>query len=221
MTSAPDPYEHARRLAAESVTDDDPLAWFERLYTAIEGGTAVAPWDRGTPHPLLAEWAEARALDGTGRRAVVIGAGLGEDAEFLSARGFDTVAFDLAATAVKLAAQRFPGSRVDYRVADLLDPPAEWQRAFDLVFESLTVQSMPPELHEAAIARVGELVAPGGTLLVLATGREEQQTAAGPPWPLTRAEIDAFAADGLHAVRIEELRAGDVLRWRAEFRRPA
>jgi Methyltransferase domain len=218
--TTPDPDEHARRLAAESVTDADPLAWFERLYTQVEGGAAVAPWDRGGPHPLLVEWAEARALDGTGRRAVVIGAGLGEDAEFLSACGFDTVAFDVAATAVKLAAQRFPGSRVDWRVADLLDPPAEWQRAFDLVFESLTVQSMPPELHQAAIGRVGELVAPGGTLLVVSGGRDEDGAAGAPPWPLTRAEIEAFASGGVEPARIEELRDARVFRWRAEYRRP-
>jgi Thiopurine S-methyltransferase (TPMT) len=212
----------ARRLAIESQTaGDDPLAWFEQLYARVEDGAAVAPWDRGEPNPRLVEWASAGALHGAGRRAVVIGAGLGEDAEYLSARGFDTVAFDVSATAVKLAAERFPGSRVHYRVADLLVPPPEWRRAFALVFESMTVQSMPPELHEPAIARVGELVAPGGTLLVLATGREEQQGAAGPPWPLTRAEIDAFAADGLAAVRVEELRTGDVLRWRAELRRGA
>ena len=214
------PDEHARRLAAESVTDDDPLAWFERLYTQVEGGAAVAPWDRGGPHPLLAEWAEARGLDGTGRRALVVGAGLGEDAEFLSAHGFDTVAFDVAATAVKLAAQRFPGSRVDYRVADLLDPPPEWRRGFDLVFESLTVQSMPPELHDAAIAQAGDLVAPGGTLLVVATGRDEDTAAPAPPWPLTRAEIEAFAAGGVERVGIEQIRDAALFRWRAEFRRP-
>jgi SAM-dependent methyltransferase len=217
--SAPD--EHARRLAAESATDDDPLAWFERLYSQVEDGAAVAPWDRGAPHPLLVEWAEARALDGTGRRAVVVGAGLGEDAEFLSARGFDTVAFDVAATAVTLAAQRFPGSRVGYRVADLLDPPPEWRRAFDLVFESLTVQSIPPHLHDAAIAQVGELIAPGGTLLVVATGRDEGQPAPAPPWPLTLAEIEAFATGGVERVGIEQIRNGEVVRWRAEFRRPA
>jgi threonine dehydrogenase-like Zn-dependent dehydrogenase len=219
--SSPDPDAAARRLAAESLTSGDhPLAWFEQLYSRVEGGAAVAPWDRGEPNPRLVEWAEARGLDGAGRRALVVGAGLGEDAEYLSARGFDTVAFDVAATAVKLAAERFPGTRVEYRVADLLDPPPDWRGAFDLVFESMTVQSMPPDLHDEAIARVRELVAPGGTLLVLATGRGEQQAAAGPPWPLTRAEIDAFAADGLAPVRVEELRAGDVMRWRAEFRRP-
>jgi SAM-dependent methyltransferase len=218
--STRDPDEQTRRLAAQSLTADDPLAWFEQLYTHVEDGAAVAPWDRGGPHPLLVEWAEARALDGAGRRAIVVGAGLGEDAEYLSARGFDTVAFDIAATALKLAAQRFPGSSVDYRVADLLDPPAEWRRAFDLVFESLTVQSMPPDLHDAAIARVGELVAPGGTLLVVAAGRDAGDDVQGPPWPLTRAEIDAFASTGVEAVRIEELRDPSVFRWRADYRRP-
>jgi hypothetical protein len=217
--STPDPDEHTRRLAAQSLTGDDPLAWFEQLYTQVEHGAAVAPWDRGGPHPLRVEWAEARALDGRGRRAVVVGAGLGEDAEFLSARGFDTVAFDVAATAVKLAEERFPGSRVEYRVADLLDPPAEWRRGFDLVFESLTVQSIPPHLHDAAIARVGELVAPGGALLVVAAGRDEDAPAPAPPWPLTRPEVEAFAIGGLEPVRIEQIRDAELFRWRAEFAR--
>jgi SAM-dependent methyltransferase len=218
--STPDPVEPARRLAAQSLTGEDPVAWFEHLYARVEDGAAVAPWDRGGPHPLLVEWAKARALDGAGRQAVVIGAGLGEDAEFLSARGYDTVAFDVAATAVKLAGQRFPGSRVRYRVADLLDTPAEWRGTFDLVFESLTVQSMPPHLHGAATSQVGRLVAPGGTLLVVATGRDEDEGAPAPPWPLTRPEVEAFAHDGIEPVRIEELRDAEVFRWRAEFRRP-
>jgi hypothetical protein len=46
----------------------------------------------------------------------------------------------------------------------LLDPPAGWRGGFDLVLESLTVQSLPRQLRPAAIARVRELVAPGGTL---------------------------------------------------------
>jgi hypothetical protein len=39
-----------------------------------------------------------------------------------------------------------------------------------LVVESLTVQSLPRQLRAAAIARVREVVAPGGTLLVIAAG---------------------------------------------------
>jgi SAM-dependent methyltransferase len=202
--------------------DDDPLGWFERLYSQVEAGAAIAPWDRGGPHPLLVEWADARALEGAARPAVVVGAGLGADAEYIAGLGFDTVAFDLVATAVRLAVRRFPGSRVHYRVADLLNPPGEWRGAFDLVFESLTVQSMPPSLHAEAIARVAGLVAPGGTLLVVSAAREERDAVDGPPWPLTRAEIDAFATGGVEPVRIEDMRdANDaaVGRWRAEYRR--
>ena len=184
-------------------------------------GAATAPWDRGAPHPLLVEWAEARALDGTGRRALVVGAGLGADAEYIAALGFATVAFDLAETAVRIARRRFPESPVEYRADDLLEPPAEWRGAFDLVIESLTVQSMPPSLHAHAIARIAEMVGPGGTLLVVATGRDEADAVDGPPWPLTRAEIDAFATGGLEAVRIEDLRDSAIRRWRAEYRRPA
>jgi hypothetical protein len=43
-----------------------------------------------------------------------------------------------------------------------------------------------------------------------------------PPWPLTRAEIDAFAGNGLLTILAEKLRRPDGgLWWRAELRRPA
>jgi SAM-dependent methyltransferase len=219
-----DPDEHSRLLAAESGAED-PTGWFERLYAAAERGEATVPWSRGAPNPLLVEWAEARTLAGGGHRAMVVGFGLGDDAEYVAERGFETVAFDIAGTAVRLARRRFPDSRVRYVTADLLDPPGEWRGAFDLVLESITVQSLPPELHADATARVAELVAPGGTLLVLSGGRDERDGPVdGPPWPLTRAEVDAFADGGLRPVRIEDLRnAADPAyrRWRAELHRPA
>ncbi len=216
-----DPGERTQRLAAESVASDDPTGWFERLYVAAEDGEAVVPWDRDEPNRLLVEWTRSNAVDGAGRRALVVGAGLGADAEHIAGLGFETVAFDIAATAVRIARERFPESRVEYRTADLLDPPAEWRGAFDLVVESITVQALPPDLHPAATARVTEMVAPGGTLLVISGGRDERDgPVEGPPWPLTRAEIEAFARDGLQPVRLEQLGTGAELRWRAELRRP-
>lgn len=205
-------------------TPGDPTGWFEELYSAAEAGEAVVPWDRGAPRLLLVQWANARGLDGTGRRALVVGAGFGHDAEFVTGLGFDTVAFDIAPTAVRSAKERFPGSRVRYLVADLLAPPEEWRSAFDLVVESHTVQSLPPELHAQAIERVGEMVAPGGTLLVIAAvGGEDGPASEGPPWPLTRSEVESFATDDLEPVRIEDLvdpADPETRRWRAEFRRP-
>ncbi len=219
--TAPDPDERTRELAAEALAADDPTGWFERLYAEAEQGDAVVPWDRGTPQRSLVRWAQERELAGAGRRAMVAGSGLGDDAEFIAGLGYDTVAFDVSPTAVEAARRRFPDSSVRYLAADLLDPPAEWRHAFDLVVESLTVQALPISLRSRAIAQVGRLVAVGGTLLVIAAGRDAtDEPEQGPPWPLTREEIESFAADGLAPVRIEDLRDPGTHRWRAEFRRP-
>jgi SAM-dependent methyltransferase len=219
-----DPDEQARRLAAESLAVDDATGWFERLYAAADDGEAVVPWDRGAPHPLLIDWAAARGLDGRGRRAVVVGSGPGRDAEYVAGLGFATVAFDIAATAVRSARARFPGSAVEYVTADLLNVPAAWRQAFDLVVESITVQSLPDRLRPQAIAAVADLVARGGTLIVISGARDaEDGPVEGPPWPLTRAEVEAFGSSGLQAVRVEDLRDAaepTIRRWRAEFRRP-
>lgn len=201
-------------MAAESLAVDDPTGWFERLYTEAEDGTAAVPWDRAAPNLLLVEWAKERGLDGTGRSAVVVGFGLGQDAEFVSGLGYDTVAFDVSETAVRLTKARFPGSRVRYTVANLLEPPAEWREAFDLVVESLTVQSLPVALHAEAIVAIGRFVAPGGTLVVISV--KAGAVAQEPPWPLTRDEIESFGSGGLELVSLEDLDG----RWRAEFRRP-
>jgi SAM-dependent methyltransferase len=224
MTPA-DPDERSRRLAAESLAANDPTGWFERLYAQARDGEAVVPWDRGRPNRLLVEWTRARGIDGSGRRALVVGSGLGDDAEHVASLGFDTVAFDVAQTAIATARSRFPDSPVHYLAADLLDPPREWDGAFALVVESINVQALPEPLHAPAIANIARTLAPGGTLLVIAGAREEGEPVDDPPpWPLTRSEIDAFAAGSLRTVRVEELTHPDdatVRLWRVEYARPA
>jgi SAM-dependent methyltransferase len=194
---APDPGAETGRLVARALSAGDPTGWFEPLYAAAEEGAAVVPWDRGAPHWLLTTWAEEKALNGGGRRALVAGCGLGADAEHIEGRGFAVVAFDISASAIQAARRRFPGSAVDYVVADLLDPPAGWREAFDLVVESQTVQSLPDPPRRDAIARVGHMVAPGGALIVIALARADGEEAGPwPPWPITRAEVGGLRGDG-------------------------
>ena len=183
---------------------------FEAIYAGAEAGGTKPPWDYGAPRPQLVEWAEARHLAGGGHEALVVGCGYGADAEFLASSGFRTTGFDFAPTAITAARQKYPASEVDYLVADVLDLPREWQGRFDLVVESLTVQSMPPEQHTA-------LVASEGTLLVLATTRDEGSEVNGPPWPLTRAELEEFADGDLILRRVERIEGGAW--WRAELTR--
>jgi hypothetical protein len=211
----------ARRIAAQA-SDQNPTGWFEQLYVSARSGDAAIPWDRGGPHPLLTDWTARHALDGAGRSAIVVGSGLGSDAEHLAALGFTTTAFDVSPTAVASAIERHPDSRVSYTTANLLELPGEWRRGFDFVFESLTVQSMPVALHEPAIRAVSSLVAAGGTLLVIAAHQTADVVENGPPWPLTKSEIDAFSSGDLHTWQVEDLQdANDprVRRWRVELRR--
>src|SRR5688500_9007499 len=181
---------------------------FEAIYAGAEGGAAQPPWDYGAPRPQLVEWAETHELAGDGREALVVGCGYGADAEFLALRGFRTTGFDFAPTAIAGARRKHPATEVTYLVADVLDLPREWEGKFDLVVESLTVQSMPPAQHPVAARSIAALVAPQGTLLVLATAREDGSEVTGPPWPLSRAEIDVFADSDLILRRLERIEGG-------------
>ncbi|MFI5892123.1 winged helix-turn-helix transcriptional regulator [Actinoplanes sp. NPDC051513] len=207
-----------RRLAAASLARGDATGWFEKLYAEAGDGRAEIPWDRPEPSANLLS---AGLPEGEGRRALVVGCGPGRDAEHVARLGYATTAFDISETAIRSARERHPDSAVDYQVADLLAPPARWRHAFDLVVESNNVQALPRDLRERATGSVTGFVAPGGTLLVLAAAAQEA-SGDGPPWPLTRAEVEAFARDGLRAESVEELESPDdplVVRWRATFRR--
>ena len=206
---------------------DGASEFFEALYQGAARGGMTLPWQRPGAHPLLVDWAAKHGVTGGGRRAAIVGCGLGVDAEYVAGLGFDTVAFDVSETAIDLAKRSNPGSAVTYTTADLLNLPPDWPGAFDLVVEIYTVQALPDPPRAAAIAGISQLVAPGGTLLAIAFVGDEYKTGGFPPWPLTRAEIDAFGADGLAPVDIEVLtysgapepQSAEDRLWRAEFRR--
>jgi SAM-dependent methyltransferase len=210
----------ARALARDAIARGEALAWFEALYREAEAGTAVVPWADLVPNPHLVSWLEANPT--LGGRALDVGTGFGDNAEELARCGLAVVAFDVAATAVARARERFPGSSVRYVVADLLDPPADWRRAFDLVAETYTLQVLPARERGAAVQALRTFVAPAGTLLVIARGREPAEPEGAMPWPLTRGEVEAIAADGLMLTGFEDFFDDEdppVRRLRATFRR--
>ena len=221
--------QNAARLAHAAIDDGDPTAWFEPLYAAASAGGAALPWDRRAPSRHLVQWAAQRGLcgdaaDGSGlpARALVVGCGLGEDAEFVASLEFSTTAFDISPSAIEAARRRFPGSAVEYCVADLLTPPAAWHGEFGLVVESMTLQALPEPTRAIAGPNLAPLVAPGGTLIVLARGRPNGSPDEGPPFALTLPEIESIAHDGLRLAEVVTIYDGTTdaaWRWRAEFRR--
>jgi 2-polyprenyl-3-methyl-5-hydroxy-6-metoxy-1,4-benzoquinol methylase len=196
--------KRARELAAEFLRKGDPTGWFEVLYKEGEAGKSVVPWaDRGANSDLLEFW-NAHPQPTDGKKALVIACGLGDDAEQLAAWGFEMTAFDISETAIRTANKRFPKSAVKYRVADLFEPPAEWEGAFDFVFEANTVQALPVKVRAQTIRKIAAFVRPEGKLLAIVRGREEDEPLGELPWPLTRSELNEFVRAGLTEESFED-----------------
>ena len=196
--------KRARELADEFRKRGDATGWFDALYREGEQGQSVVPWaDRGVNPNLIAFW-KMRPQLSEGKSAVVVGSGLGDDAEQFAAWGFKTTAFDVSETAIRMARKRFPANRVDYRVANLFATPVEWKQGFDFVFEANTVQALPAALRAQAIEAIAGFVKPGGRLLVIARGRTTEEAEGQMPWPLTREEMNQFVLTGLAQESFEE-----------------
>jgi len=220
MSSNPD-RATARELAAAHLQQGDPLGWFDALYRKAGGQAAAIPWADLRPNANLVEWLSSAAL--SPRRALIVGCGLGDDAELLTSLGWSVVAFDISPAAIRWARERFPQSKVEYRVVDLFDAPGDWRRQFDLVVEAYTLQVLPPALRAEAIPLIGEWVAAAGLLCLIARGRSESDPAGQMPWPLTEREVRAFEQTGLDCTTFEDFMDREeptVRRFRAVFARP-
>ena len=214
--------QRARDLARKHIVDGDALGWFEVLYAQADGDPSFIPWADLKPNPNLVDWLDATHIQGRGRKALKVGCGLGDDAEELARRGFQTTAFDISETAISWCHRRYPHSSVAYLVDDLHNAPTEWHGGFLLVVESYTLQVLPPNLRHKAIRCITEFVAPGGTLLVITRGRDSTESEGKMPWPLTREELTVINDSGLKEVRFEDYFDNEdppVRRFRAVYRR--
>ena len=211
----------ARKIAHEHLRAGDPLGWFEDLYLRAGDDTTMIPWADLAPNPNLTDWLERNEFTGSGR-ALKIGCGLGDDAEELARRGFETTAFDISASAITWCRRRFPQSSVSYVVTDLFSAPTEWRAGFEFVLESYTLQVLPPNIRSSAARSIASFVAPRCTLLVIARGREPNDPEGNMPWPLTRGELSIFNTGGLKEASFEDYMDNEdppVRRFRISYRR--
>lgn len=176
---------------------DDPTGWFDSIYTDAEGDHRAVFWADLEPNPYLLAWLDGCASEPSGRKAVVVGCGVGDDAEALAGAGYRVTAFDIAPEAIRLCRKRYPRSAVDYRVADLFDCPPQWSGRFDLVYECNTIQVLPGRYRIRARDAMISLLAPGGFILVSCRSRLKGEQQDAIPLPLDREEIDGFRRCGL------------------------
>lgn len=179
----------------QALKESNPAGWFETLYTHAAGDEFRVPWAMQKPNPYLVEWLASQSQ--RQGKALVVGCGLGDDAEAIANQGLEVTAFDISPTAIAWCQKRFPNSVVNYLTADLFSLEPTWKEAFALVYSSRTIQSLPLNVRSQAISALVSPTAPGGTLVVITQQRKNAAEPDGPPWPLSEAEIDQFKDLGL------------------------
>ena len=194
-----------RELAAEFNERGDPLGWFDALYKESEGDTEKIPWADMAPNRFFKAWSESTALRGDGRKALVVGCGLGDDAKFLNDLGFKVTAFDISATAIEWAKRVYGETDIQFETADLFQPFRGWLGAYEFVLEIYTIQPLPMDLRERAIDAVAAFVAPGGRLVVVTRGREDDEEVDVVPWPLSRGDLSRFKENGLSEIGFQDV----------------
>lgn len=191
-----DPQKY-REMVRSFQERNDPTGWFDSIYSSACGDHTAVFWADLKPNPYLVDWLQQHPLKRSGKKAIAIGCGVGDDAEALSQHGYDVTAFDIAPSAIDLCKKRYPETTVNYLVADLFDYPKAWFQAFDLVYECNTIQVLPGKYRTEAREAIASLVAPKGHALVSCRSRLAGELEDAIPLPLDRHEIDGFIRSGL------------------------
>ena len=178
--------------------------FFESMYeNADYDNLSAIPWATLAPNVYLEKHLNLQGPV-SGKKALVIGCGLGDDALILEKHGYEVEAFDISPSAIALAKKRHPESKVDFHVGDIYDMPESSIGKYDFVYEGLTIQSLPPADREKLVKIIVSLVAQNGELLVYANTQDDTDNYGGPPWPLYEDEFTLFEKEGLEKVYVQK-----------------
>jgi SAM-dependent methyltransferase len=165
---------------AEHRHHDPAPALEEAVYDAAfwdaRYASAPAIWS-GRPNPQLV----TEAVELVPSTALDVGCGEGADAIWLAGRGWRVTAVDISRVALERAADHARSTgpdlagRITWRQADLTE-----EIEFDELFGLVSVQFLhvPQHARDALYRLLADLVAPGGTLLVVGHHPSDLETAA-------------------------------------------
>lgn len=170
--------------------------YFEQVYSTHQQNTQNIPWATHAPNDFLVDYLNRETIE-SGKKALVIGCGLGDDAVHLAEAGYHVDAIDISPTAIQIAQERYAQSGVNFFVADIFHMPRDFGEHYDFIYEGLTIQSLPRALRQELIETIIALLNPNGAILIYANVQEDHHNFGGPPWPLYRHELALFEKHGL------------------------
>jgi cyclopropane fatty-acyl-phospholipid synthase-like methyltransferase len=143
------------------------------------------PWEKGAPSPGLVDFLAAHP-DLPRGTVCVPGCGTGHDVREFARAGFDTFGFDIAPSAIQLAAEKTKaaGLKAKFQLADFLhdDPP----QLFDWIFEHTLFCAIKPPERDDYVCAVLRWLKPDGQYLAVNYLIPDKD---GPPFGTTRDEL--------------------------------
>jgi methyl halide transferase len=143
------------------------------------------PWEKGAPSPGLVDFLTAHP--GLAHGSVCVpGCGTGHDVRTWARAGFRAFGYDIAPSAIRLAAEatRAANLSAEFQLADFLH--AEPPFLFDWVFEHTLFCAIQPNEREAYVGAVLRWLKPQGQYLAVNYLIPDQD---GPPFGATREEL--------------------------------
>jgi SAM-dependent methyltransferase len=155
-------------------------AFWESCYQAGD-----MPWDKGAPSPGLVDFLTAHP--NLAPRAVAVpGCGTGHDLRAWARAGFKAFGFDIAPSAIHLAAQRTRRAKLSahFQVADFLTDAPPFQ--FDWIFEHTLFCAIQPGERDDYVQALLRWLKPDGQYLAVNYLIPDRD---GPPFGTTREEL--------------------------------
>ena len=173
-------YERTTHHAPRKMPEDNQ--YWEHRYQ-----TRDMPWEKGEPSPGLVDFLQAHP-DLPRGTVCVPGCGMGHDVRTWAQAGFTAFGFDIAQSAVRLAAEatRAAGLSAQFQLADFLT--AEPPMLFDWVFEHTLFCAIRPDQRDEYDAAVLRWLKPDGQYLAVNYLIPDRD---GPPFGTTREELVA------------------------------
>lgn len=164
------------------------------------------PWEKGVQHPTLPLFLRQSPLHG---RVLVPGCGSGADvraiAEAMKAdKTGEVFGLDCAPSAVARAHAIPRIGQESYIQGDLFALPAEWEGSFDAVWEHTCFCAIDPASRGDYARAVAKALRTGGILAAiffLDPGLDPGES--GPPYGVTREELDALFTPAFELLRAE------------------
>jgi len=184
-----------KQMVKEHQESDNPTGWFDSIYTDAKGDYKAVFWADLEPSPYLVKWLKENPSSSKQKKAIVVGCGVGDDAEALCSYGYEVIGFDISKEAINLCKNRYPESKVTYLVADLFDYDKQWFENFDVVYECNTIQVLPGKYRIQARKAISNLLKSKGHALISCRSRKKGEQLDDIPLPLDFDEINKFVTN--------------------------